>query len=116
MPLYKDSEDFAAVYPFIPYQFKLLGDVLTSVRQYSSSGKHMADGERSMLALFKEAADYYKEENEGLVVPFNAFYKAIDDFVDHTHRIVISQAQRNTRLDDFDVELLKVLFMIKHVN
>ncbi|SNU04610.1 hypothetical protein SAMN06297422_101152 [Lachnospiraceae bacterium] len=116
MPLYKDAEDFAAVYPFIPYQFKLLGDVLTSVRQYSSSGKHMADGERSMLALFKEAADYYKEENEGLIVPFNAFYKAIDDFVDHTHRIVISQAQRNTRLDDFDVELLKVLFMIKHVN
>ena len=116
MPLYADAADFAEVYPFIPYQFKLLGDVLTSIRQYSSSGKHMADGERSMLALFKEAAQKYENEREGILVPFNAFYSAVDDFIDHTHRIVITTASRNPRLDVFDVELLKVLFMIKHVN
>lgn len=116
MPLYEDADDFAEVYPFIPYQFKLLGDVLTSIRQYSSSGKHMADGERSMLALFKEAAQKYENEREGILIPFNAFYSAVDDFIDHTHRIVITTASRNPRLDAFDVELLKVLFMIKHVN
>lgn len=116
MPLYADADDFAEVYPFIPYQFKLLGNVLTSVRQYSSSGKHLADGERSMLALFKEAAQKFEDEREGILVPFNAFYSALDDFIDHTHRIVITQASRNTRLNNFDVELLKVLFMIKHVN
>lgn len=116
MPLYKDAADFVEVYPFIPYQFKLLGNVLTSVRQYSSSGKHLADGERSMLALFKEAAQKCEAEEEGILVPFNAFYSALDDFIDHTHRIVITQAANNSRLDTFDVELLKVLFMIKHVN
>ena len=116
MPLYKDADDFVEVYPFIPYQFKLLGNVLTSVRQYSSSGKHLADGERSMLALFKEAAQKYKDEDEGVLIPFNAFYSALDDFIDHTYRIVITQAARNSRLNAFDVELLKVLFMIKHVN
>ena len=116
MPLYENADDFAEVYPFIPYQFKLLGEVLTSIRQYSSSGKHMADGERSMLALFKEAAQKYEDEREGILVPFNAFYSAVDDFIDHTHRIVITTASRNPRLDVFDVELLKVLFMIKHVN
>ena len=116
MPLYEDADDFAEVYPFIPYQFKLLGDVLTSIRQYSSSGKHMADGERSMLALFKEAAQKFEDEREGILVPFNAFYSAVDDFIDHTHRIVITTASRNPRLDTFDVELLKVLFMIKHVS
>lgn len=116
MPLYKDDDDFVEVYPFIPYQFKLLGSVLTSVRQYSSSGKHLADGERSMLALFKEAAQKYEAENEGILVPFNAFYGALDDFIDHTHRIVITQAASSSRLDTFDVELLKILFMIKHVN
>ncbi len=116
MPLYQDAEDFVQMYPFIPYQFKLLGSVLTSVRQYSSSGKHLADGERSMLALFKEAAQKYEAQDEGILVPFNAFYSALDDFIDHTHRIVITQAARNSRLDVFDVELLKVLFMMKHVN
>lgn len=116
MPLYANADEFAEVYPFIPYQFKLLGNVLTSVRQYSSSGKHLADGERSMLALFKEAAQKYENEREGVLVPFNAFYSALDDFIDHTHRIVITQASRNTRLNNFDVEILKVLFMIKYVN
>lgn len=116
MPLYEDADDFAEVYPFIPYQFKLLGEVLTSIRQYSSSGKNMADGERSMLALFKEAAQKYADDKEGILVPFNAFYSAVDDFIDHQHRIVITAASRNPRLDAFDVELLKVLFMIKHVN
>lgn len=116
MPLYRDADDFAEVYPFIPYQFKLLGNVLTSIRQYSSSGKHLADGERSMLALFKEAAQKYENEREGVLVPFNAFYSALDDFIDHTHRIVITQASKNSRLSKFDVEVLKVLFMVKHVN
>lgn len=116
MPLYSDAEEFADVYPFIPYQFALAGNVLTAVRQFSSSGKHLADGERSLLALFKEAAVAYAEEREGILVPFNAFYSALDDFIDHTHRIVITQASRNTRLNNFDVELLKVLFMTKHVN
>lgn len=116
MPLYADVEEFIDVYPFIPYQFKLVGDVLTAVRQFSSSGKHLADGERSQLALFKEAAVAYANEREGLLVPFNAFYSALDDFIDHTHRIVITQASRNTRLNNFDVELLKVLFMTKHLN
>ena len=74
MPLYRDASEFADVYPFIPYQFKLAGDVLTAVRQYSSSGKHLADGERSLLALFKEAAVNYAEDREGILVPFNAFY------------------------------------------
>ncbi|MBQ3122123.1 MAG: hypothetical protein IJC08_05935, partial [Bacteroidaceae bacterium] len=36
------------------------------------NGKHMADGERSMLALFKEAAQKYENEREGILVPFNA--------------------------------------------
>jgi len=115
MPLYDDCIDFAEVYPFIPYQFNLLGSVLTAIRQHGASGKHLAEGERSMLALFKEAAQKYEEEREGLIVPFNAFYGALENFIDHTHRIVIIQAAKNNRLKEFDVELLKVLFMTKYV-
>lgn len=116
MPLYRDGREFEEVYPFIPYQFALAGSVLTAVRQFSSSGKHLADGERSLLALFKEAAVAFADDREGILIPFSAFYGALDDFIDHTHRIVITQASRNTRLNHFDVELLKVLFMTKHVN
>jgi hypothetical protein len=113
--LFSDREEFARVYPFIPYQFNLLGQVLTAIRTHGASGKHLAEGERSMIALFKEAAEFYKEDSEGIFVPFNIFYNALDKFIDHTHRIVIEQADGNSRLVPFDVELLKVLFMIKYV-
>lgn len=113
--LYEDREEFATVYPFIPYQLNLLGRVLTAIRIHSASGKHLAEGERSMIALFKEAAMHFMEDSAGILVPFNIFYNALDDFIDHTHRIVIKQAENNSKLQSFDVELLKVLFMIKYV-
>ncbi len=43
--LYSDRENFADIYPFIPYQFNLLGSVLTSIRTHGASGKHLAEGE-----------------------------------------------------------------------
>lgn len=113
--LYENRDDFAAVYPFIPYQFNLLGEVLTSIRTHGASGKHLAEGERSMLALFQESAIHFKDCEEGILIPFSIFYNALDKFIDHSHRTVILRAIDNKRLNEFDVELLKVLFMIKYV-
>lgn len=113
--LYNDRTEFAAVYPFIPYQFHLLGQVLTAIRTHGASGKHLAEGERSMIALFQESAVQFMEQSEGTLVPFYVFYNALDKFIDHTHRIVITHAIDNQKLTSFDVELLKVLFMIKYV-
>lgn len=115
MKTYESAEDFANIYPFVPYQFNRVQDVLTSIREHSASGKHMADGERSMLALFQESAIEIKNEEEGQLVPFNIFYNAIEQFIDHTHSQVINKARENNFLFDFDVEVLKVLFMVKYV-
>ncbi len=89
--LYAGRSDFAAVYPFIPYQFNLLGDVLTSIRLHGASGKHLSEGERSMLALFKESAERVMNDEPGRLVPFHVselnwellhqFTAEIDDLV-----------------------------------
>ena len=113
--MYVDSKDFATVYPFIPYQFNLLGNVLTSIREHGASGKHLAEGERSMLALFQESAISLRDKEIGVLMPFNIFYNALDEFIDHSHRSVIIKAINNQYLDKLDVEVLKVLFMIKYV-
>lgn len=115
MKNYKNAEDFAKIYPFVPYQFNLIQNVLTSVREHSSSSGHMADGERSMLALFQESAIEVEDKSDGALVPLNTFFKAIGQFIDHTHQIVISRAMESDALNDFDVELLKSLFLIKYV-
>ena len=119
--LYSDRENFADIYPFIPYQFNLLGSVLTSIRTHGASGKHLAEGERSMLALFKESAVKVMNDEPGTIVPFNMFYDALEQFLDHSHKGVISRALDNEYLNPnhekecFDVNVLKTLFMIKYV-
>ena len=119
--LYSSRDDFADIYPFIPYQFNLLGSVLTSIRTHGASGKHLAEGERSMLALFKESAVRVMNDEPGAIVPFNMFYDALEQFLDHSHKGVISRALDNEYLNPnkekecFDVNVLKTLFMIKYV-
>ena len=119
--LYSDRNNFADVYPFMPYQFNLLGSVLTSIRTHGASGKHLAEGERSRLALYKESAMKIMTEEPGTLVPFNMFYDALEQFLDHSHRGVISRALDNDYLnpnkqsDCFDVNVLKTLFLIKYV-
>ena len=113
--MYANRDDFAAVYPFIPFQLNLLGQVLTAIRMHGASGKHLSEGERSMIALFKESAVSLMNESEGVLVPFNLFYNSLHKFIDHTHSAVIIKAGENQHLNAFDVELLKVLFMIKYV-
>ena len=120
--LYADENDFACVYPFVPYQFNLLASVLTSIRTHGASGKHLSEGERSMLAMFKESAMEYKECEVGTIMPFHAFYDALENFLDHGHRGVIIRAYENDMINPehkekvFAVDVLKVLFMIKYVD
>ena len=120
--LYANKENFAEVYPFVPYQFNLLGDVLTQIRTHGASGKSLADGARSMLALFKESAERIMEKQPGALVPFHFFYDALEQFIEHNHRDVITRALDNEKInpdhekENFNVNVLKVLFMIKYVN
>lgn len=115
LKLYSGKEEFAAIYPFAPYQFDLMGRVLTGIRENAASGRNLADGERSMLALFKESAMARADQETGSLVPINLFYQTLEKFIDSTHASVISKAKDNRQLEPFDVEVLKVLFMIKYV-
>lgn len=119
--LYENEKDFCEVYPFIPYQFNLLGSVLTSIRQHGASGKHLSEGERSMLALFKESAEKIMDKEDGEIIPFNIFYDGLNKFLDHSHSAVITKALENDYInpskeeDNFNVNVLKSLFLIKYV-
>lgn len=115
MPGYKDADAFAAAYPFVPYQFGLLQKVFTQIRLHGASGKHLAQGERSMLDAFQIAARRLDGEPVGTLAPFHLFYEAVEGFLDASIKSVIAQAGDNSRLEPEDVQLLKTLFMIKYV-
>lgn len=114
---FDNDVEFAEIYPFVPYQFKLLQNVFEQVRKHGSSGKHLSEGERSMLSAFKEAGLQFKDAEEGALIPFYAFYDTIKEFLNPSITRVIDGAKMNPALsdDEFNTDLLKVLFMIKYI-
>jgi len=119
---FENEKEFSEVYPFVPYQFDLLADVLNAIRTNSSTGKHLSEGERSMLGAFQAAAKNVMNEEDGVLIPFYRFYDDLVKFLDHTHAGVIQKAQDNARInpnledDCFNVNVLKTLFLLKYVN
>ncbi len=116
---YGGEEDFSATYPFVPYQFKLLQEVFTQIRKYGASGKHLSEGERSMLSAFQDAACKYADEEAGVLIPFYAFYDSVHAFLDGSiQRVIIragEAAYNKEGLKAGDVEVLKLLFLIRYI-
>ncbi len=115
---YSDEQEFVDVYPFVPYQFKILQNVFEQVRKHGSSGKHLSEGERSMISAYQESALKFAEEKEGFLVPFYAFYDTIDEFLNPTISRVIARASENPELKDnpINIQVLKILFLIKYLS
>ncbi|RXG33739.1 BREX system P-loop protein BrxC [Methanohalophilus sp. WG1-DM] len=115
MKFYRGEEDFINVYPYVPYQFFVLQKVFERIRNSGFTGKHLAKGERSMLNAFKEATEKYAEENMGKLIPFYSFYDTVESFLDPIIKSTITQAQDNSELEEFDNQILKLLFLIRNV-
>lgn len=116
MTVYKNEEDFIDCYPFIPYQFKLLQNVFASLRNFSHAGAHLSENERSMLNAFHNALKEFGDKDVTELVPFNIFYSTIKTFIDTEIVRIIEQAREgNDDIEDFDIEVLTVLFLIKYI-
>ncbi|MFJ5762759.1 BREX system P-loop protein BrxC [Neobacillus sp. NPDC093182] len=115
MKMFKNEDDFVDIYPFTPYQFNLLQHVFSGIRTHGASGKSLSEGERSLLAAFQETAMKYADKKVGSLVPVASFFDTVFSFLDAAIRTVIIHAENNERLHANDVEVLKLLFLIKYV-
>ena len=112
---YQNEKQFINDYPFVSYQYELLQATFTAIRENGmSEGKHIAHGERSLINAFQKGALSRCEDKIGVLVPFNEFYSTIEEFIDFDIKNVFERAKK--RVDNsFDIEVLKVLFMLKSV-
>ena len=116
LPLYDNAVDFSETYPFVAYQFNLLQKVFEKVRNMGHSGQHMSRGERSLLSSFQEAGIKVKDKNIRILVPFNYFYESIEQFLEDNVRRPFIHARNEKKVDDFGLEVLKLLFLLKGIN
>lgn len=112
---YLDEKSFIDVYPFAPYQFDLVQKIFESIRKAGATGMHLSRGERSMLDAFQNAAIINSEKEIGCLVPVYDFYPTIENFIDTAVKMAIDKAVEDTYLEEFDIQLLKALFLIRYV-
>ena len=125
---YLGGHEFAANYPFIPYQFILLQRVFTEIRRHGNSGKNSSDSARPMLAGFQEAitmvsaqdaAGSILDRDEYAIVPFYRFYDTVHRSLDPAIRNVIEKAIRDAEqgfgIQKDDVNVLKLLYLLRYI-
>lgn len=117
---YTGPQDFTKNFPFVPYQFIIMQKVFAEIRKHGNSGKHLSGGERSMLSGFQEAAQKIQDKDEYALAPFYLFYDTVHTFLDSSIRRVIERCQKAADNDDGidaqDVDVLKLLYLIRYVD
>ena len=117
---FSGANEFATDFPFVPYQFIIMQKVFAEIRKRGNSGKHLSGGERSMLSGFQEAAQKIQEKDEYALVPFFRFYDTVHTFLDSSIRRVIERCERAANigagLEAVDVDVLKLLYLIRYVD
>jgi len=112
LPFWHDAADFARCYPFPRHQFELVQKIFEAIRRAGATGLHLARGERSMLDAFQSALIANSSEDVGILVPLSDFYSCIENFLDTSVSMTITQAA--DKLDPFALRILRTLFLIRY--
>ncbi len=113
---FESESDFVQCYPYPPYQFRLLQSVFTEIRKVGATGAALSNASRSMLDSFQVAALQLKNAELGALVPMHYFYRSVESFLEPAVKQAIDNATTDSIFTDFDISLLKTLFMIRYVD
>lgn len=116
---YKNEEDFQLSYPFIPYQFKLIGDVLDSFKQLRFVIEQVKDNARSVIGITHFTVRQSASKEVGSFIPFDAFLN--DQLRQNMQNAGTRALDRPLSLpwikkDSFEERVVKNLFMISNLS
>jgi hypothetical protein len=113
---FRDQQHFIDSYPFIPYQFTLFQSAIENLsKQNAFEGQHSSVGERSMLGVFQQVAIEIANQDLGQLATFDLMFEGIRTVLKSQIQPSILKAEQHLQ-DDFAVQVLKALFLVKYVN
>ncbi|WP_026451333.1 BREX system P-loop protein BrxC [Aequorivita capsosiphonis] len=111
---YKDNNDYANKFPFVPYQFDLFQQCRIALSNHNAfQGKHASVGERSMLGVFQQVIKAIQERDKNALVSFDLMFEGIRNELrgEIQQSIILAEKQLDDR---FAVKVLKALFLVKY--
>ncbi len=115
-PRSTDLEEHVQVYPIPAYQFELMQKVFEAIRKSGFAGKHLAQGERTVVGSCHQAVQQISGNDLGDLVPFHFHYETVQQGIDTHVKSTIQKASENEDLEPQDVVILKLLFLIRYVD
>lgn len=115
---YDGEDEFVAHYPFVPYQFTLLVEVIRAFEAADFFVAGVSSTERSLIGNTHHAAKACKDEAVGYFVPFDQFYNAaLADKLTHRARSIIGNALQLPQVasDSFAQRVTKALFLLSNL-
>lgn len=74
---YRSREEFAAYYPFVPYQFSLMMNIFDAFVEQNFVDREVKGNERSIIKITHSVAIDTKDQEVGDVISFDQFYNAM---------------------------------------
>ncbi|WP_296866103.1 BREX system P-loop protein BrxC [uncultured Methanobrevibacter sp.] len=115
--VYSNINDYIYCYPFIPYQFELIHESLIKIRRNQRNfGGYFSEGERSSIEIFQSTLNNFSNKQNRKIIPLYEFYDSISVYCIHSLVHNIHSAENNEKLNNFDLCVLKSLFIIKYLD
>lgn len=114
---YRSKEEYAAYYPFVPYQFTLMMNIFDAFVDQNFVDKEVKGNERSIIKITHSVAKDTKDQEIGNIISFDQFYNAMFRG-SLTNKGQKSIATANNVIESYNVNrelgerVLNVLFMI----
>lgn len=116
---YSSKDDFAAYYPFVPYQFQLIMKVLDSFVNMNFVDKQVKGNQRSLINITYSLAQQTQEQEVGEFISFDKFFGPMfQGSMQHLGRRAFSNAEEalslvtDPKLKEFYTRVAYVLFMV----
>lgn len=74
---FRNKEEYAAYYPFIPYQFMLMMNIFDAFVAEGFVDKEVKGNERSIIKITHSVANQTREQEVGNLISFDQFYNAM---------------------------------------
>lgn len=116
---YSDKQNFADFYPFVPYQFPLIMNVLDNFLRKGYLDKQVRGDERSLINITFSIAKETAEDEVGDFIPFDRFFGAmLQGSMQHIGRNAIKNGRKavesiaDAKKQKFASRVVDVMFMI----
>lgn len=114
--VFESSEEFINYYPFIPYHFDLIQKAIIEFRSLNSNTLSISEGERSLLDIFQKTLLTISNNEIHSLIPLYEFYESFNEIIEPTVIQNMHQAAENKSLNNFDLNVLKTLYLIKYLD